>query len=84
MVEPNAQMRPNMFDREKSTDVASMTPNVKGKSETYVGNEYLTPNSRAYARTVNRGESAYEVVSSVKGLKTERPSKTRYPGVDSP
>lgn len=59
IVEPKAQMRPNTFDREKSTDVASMTPKVRGRSETYVGKEYLTPNSRAYARTVNKGESAY-------------------------
>ena len=61
MVEPNAQMSPKTFDKEKSTDVASMTPNVKGRSETYVGNEYLTPNSKAYARTVKRGERACQV-----------------------
>jgi hypothetical protein len=33
IVEPNAQKRPKMLDSEKSTDVASMTPNVRGKSE---------------------------------------------------
>jgi len=33
IVEPNAQKRPKIFDSEKSTDVASMTPNVRGKSE---------------------------------------------------
>jgi hypothetical protein len=68
MVEPNAQMSPNTFDKEKSTDVASITPNVRGRSETYVGKEYFTPNSRAYARTVKRGESAYKVVSAMSFL----------------
>ena len=33
MVDPNAQKSPKTFDREKSTDVASMTPKVRGKSE---------------------------------------------------
>jgi hypothetical protein len=65
MVDPKAQNRPKTLDNEKSTEVASMTPKVNGNSEIYVGNEYDTPNSRAYASTVKSGERAWVSASIV-------------------
>lgn len=58
IAEPNAQMTPIILDAEVSKLHASMTPNVKGSNEKYVLGVYFTPKSRAYAATVNNGESA--------------------------
>jgi hypothetical protein len=41
-VEPNAQTRPNMLLADISDEQASMTPNVRGRSERYVAAEYET------------------------------------------
>ena len=56
----NAHINPRAFEADTSNEHASMTPKVKGNREMYVFGEYLTPNSIAYAATVNNGESACE------------------------
>ncbi len=38
-VDPKAQMRPNTLDADMSDEHASMTPRVRGRSETYVAGE---------------------------------------------
>ncbi len=58
IAEPNAHSRPVMLEADTSKLQASMTPMVKGSREMYVFGLYETPKSRAYAATVNRGDSA--------------------------
>ena len=58
IAEPKAQSRPNAFEADTSNEHASITPIVSGSKDTYVFGEYFTPNMRAYAATVNRGDSA--------------------------
>lgn len=61
--EPNAQSKPIAFDSDMSELQARITPMVSGRRERYVFAEYRTPNSRAYAATVKRGDSAYTNIS---------------------
>lgn len=57
--EPKAHKRPIILEADMSNVHASMTPMVSGRSEMYVEAEYLTPNSIAYAATVNSGDKAW-------------------------
>lgn len=58
IADAKALSSPRAFDADMSKEQASITPTVRGNKEKYAFAEYLTPNSIAYAATVNKGDSA--------------------------
>lgn len=69
IAEPNAHNKPTALDADTSNEHASMTPSIRGSSDMYVLAEYRTPNKRAYAATVKRGESALMVCVVLTGIR---------------
>ena len=64
--DPSAHARPLTF-ADNSSEHANMTPSVNGSSEAYVEGEYRTPNTNRYANTVNNGDSAFTVCTTLTG-----------------